>query len=65
LAYALWLAVVMMFNLSISDIADLYASNFHLALPSPLALLVLLLTGAGLGWLGAYASVNRSLAQIE
>lgn len=65
LAYALWLGVVMIFNLSISDIADLYASNFHLALPSPLALIVLLLSGALLGWLGAYASVNRSLAQIE
>ena len=65
LAYLLWFAVVAIFNLSITDIADLYASNFHLLMPGPVALLILLLTGGGLGWLGAFAAVHRSLAQIE
>jgi cell division transport system permease protein len=65
LAYLLWLSVVLLFNLSINDIADLYASHFHLHLPGIGALFILIISGSGLGYLGAFAAVHRSLAQIE
>jgi cell division transport system permease protein len=65
LSYLIWLAVVGLFNLSIADIADLYASHFRLNLPGVLELILLAVFGAALGWLGAFAAVNRSLAQFE
>ncbi len=63
--YLLWLSAVLMFNLSIAEIADLYASQFHLSLPGITALMLLLVTGGLLGWLGAFASIQRSLSYFE
>ena len=57
--------VTMIFNFSVTEIADLYASNFRLHLPSGLSILVLLVSATGLGWLGSYFAVNRTLAQFE
>jgi cell division transport system permease protein len=57
--------VTMLFNFSVTEIADLYASNFRLQLPSGLSILVLLVSATGLGWLGSYFAVNRTLAQFE
>lgn len=57
--------VTMLFNFSVTEIADLYASNFRLHLPSGLSILVLLVSATGLGWLGSYFAVNRTLAQFE
>lgn len=65
LSYFIWLGVVALFNVSIADIADLYASHFRLNLPGVLEFILLAIFGAALGWLGAYAAVNRSLAQFE
>jgi len=64
-AYVLWVGAIAFFNISITDIADLYASQFHLALPGIGALFLLIFTGAGLGWLGAFASIQHSLVHIE
>jgi cell division transport system permease protein len=58
-------SVTMIFNFSVTEIADLYASNFRLHLPSGLSILVLLVSATGLGWLGSYFAVNRTLAQFE
>ena len=57
--------VTLLFNFSVAEIADLYASNFRLQLPSGLSILVLLASATGLGWLGSYFAVNRTLAQFE
>jgi len=57
--------VTMLFNFSVTEIADLYASNFRLQLPSGLSILVLLVSATGLGWLGSYFAMNRTLAQFE
>ena len=57
--------VTLLFNFSVAEIADLYASNFRLQLPSGLSILVLIASATGLGWLGSYFAVNRTLAQFE
>ena len=57
--------VTLLFNFSVAEIADLYASNFRLHLPSGLSILVLIASATGLGWLGSYFAVNRTLAQFE
>ena len=57
--------VTLLFNFSIAEIADLYASNFRLHLPNGSSILVLLASATGLGWLGSYFAVNRTLAQFE
>lgn len=65
---AAWLivwAVVQLFNTSVTEIADLYASQFSLTMPSATITLVMLLSAVGLGWLGSFVAVNRSLAKIE
>ncbi|EJN03337.1 permease-like cell division protein FtsX [Herbaspirillum sp. YR522] len=51
-------------NAAIIDFAHLYASEFQLALPSPVAIALLLATSALLGLLGAMISVRRHLARM-
>lgn len=60
----LW-AALYIFNLSVSDLARLYASNFEL---KPLALdasLALICGSALLGWLGSWSAVGRYLSRLE
>ena len=64
-ALLITLGVVQFFNLSITEITDLYASHFSLEAPSAGFALCLLLSAVGLGWLGAFVAVNRSLTKIE
>lgn len=64
-ALLITLLIVQFFNLSITEIADLYASHFSLEAPSIGFALVLLLSAVLLGWLGAFVAVNRSLTNIE
>lgn len=64
-ALLITLLIIQFFNLSITQIADLYASHFSLEAPSLGFALALLLSAVGLGWLGAYIAVNRSLSKIE
>jgi cell division transport system permease protein len=49
----------------VSTLAQSYGSEFRLATPSLVQLGQLLLAGAGLGWIGAFVSAARHLAQIE
>ncbi len=64
-AWLIVLAVVTLFNSSITQIADLYASQFRLSMPGLWVTLTMLISAIGLGWLGSFVAVNRSLAQIE
>jgi cell division transport system permease protein len=64
-AWLILVAVVMIFNASIEDLAKLYASNFHLNLPSASHMILLVLSGVGLGWLGSYLAVNRSISTLN
>lgn len=64
-ALLITLLIVQFFNLSITEIADLYASHFSLEAPSVGFALGLLLSAVALGWLGAFVAVNRSLSKIE
>jgi cell division transport system permease protein len=57
--------ITQLFNLSINEIADLYASQFKLQLPNQVSMAILLVVAITLGWLGSYFAVNRSLAQFE
>jgi cell division transport system permease protein len=58
-------ATVWLFNLSIADLAEQYASDFRLTLPAADLALGLLGISALLGWIGAYWSVERSLANLD
>lgn len=66
--FAAWLilnGVLRLFNLSVEEIAALYASDFSLQ-PQPWEHTLLLLASAViLGWLGAFLAVSRSLAEME
>ena len=65
---AAWLivtVVIAFFNASVTELADLYASQFNLHMPSLGITLSILLSSVALGWLGAFVAVNRSLAKIE
>lgn len=57
--------IVWLFNLSVIEIADLYASHFSLDTPNIEFSVCLLLIAIALGWLGALIAVNRSLSKIE
>jgi cell division transport system permease protein len=64
-AWLIVLAVVQLFNTSVTEIADLYASQFRLSMPNVTIALAMLLSAVCLGWLGSFVAVNRSLAKIE
>jgi cell division transport system permease protein len=64
-AWLIVLAVVQLFNTSVKEIADLYASQFRLSMPSAMVTITMLLIAVGLGWVGSFVAVNRSLAKIE
>lgn len=64
-AWLLLVGVIMLFNFSVADIAAQYASSFHLELPFWQVNLALIASAIGLGWLGSYIAVGRSLAQLD
>ena len=64
-AWLIVLAVVQLFNTSVTEIADLYASQFRLSMPNTPITIAMLLSAVALGWLGAFVAVNGSLAKIE
>ena len=64
-AWLIVLAVVQLFNTSVTEIADLYASQFRLSMPNATITIAMLLSAVALGWLGSFVAVNRSLAKIE
>jgi cell division transport system permease protein len=59
------LLLLLLFSGPLSNLLDLYSSDFVLQGPGALPALVLLCGGALLGWLGALLSVMQYLAAIE
>lgn len=49
----------------VAHLAALYKSDFQLGMMGGMETLVILLAGAGLGWLGAWLAVGRHLRHIE
>jgi cell division transport system permease protein len=64
-AWLIVLGVVAFFNTTVTEIADSYASQFRLSMPNATITLVMLLSAVGLGWLGSFVAITRSLAKIE
>jgi len=65
---AAWLmlaGVLYLFNRSVADLAQLYASDFLLHMLGLRESLVLIAGAAALGWTGAYLAVSRYLSAIE
>lgn len=64
-AWFILYTVLAVFNLSVSDLARLYASDFQLR-PLPFdASLALICGAAALGWLGSWWAVSRYLSHLE
>ncbi len=64
-ALAIVYACMQILNRSVLELAQLYGSDFHLGFFGFLDCLALLAFAAMLGWLGAYISVSRHLADIQ
>lgn len=64
-AWLLLVAIISLFNLSVADLAELYASGFRLDLPSTQTSLLIIASAVLLSWLGSYIAVNRSLKQLD
>lgn len=62
-AWVILAIVIRIFNLSIHDLAQLYASDFSLQLPISEVIPTFIFGAGFLGWLGAYLTVNRTLGQ--
>ena len=60
----LWL-MTMFFNQSITKIAAEYSSQFTIANLSPALNLMIIAASASIGWIAAYITVNRSIAQVK
>lgn len=65
MAWLILLATLYIFNLSVSDLARLYASDFKLMPLDFNASLVLIGGAALLGWLGSWSAVSRYLSRLE
>lgn len=65
MAWLILLATLYIFNLSVSDLARLYASDFKLMPLDLNASLALIGGSALLGWLGAWSAVGRYLSRLE
>ncbi len=64
-AWLLLVAIISLFNASVTDLAELYASGFQLDLPTLETSLAIIGSAVFLSWLGSYIAVNRSLAQLD
>lgn len=63
-AWLILYAALYVFNLSVEDLARLYASDFRLHLLAPQPSLVLIGCSALLGWAGSYWAVSRYLSRL-
>jgi cell division transport system permease protein len=64
IAWLLLIGIIHLFNLSIADLAELYASGYRLDLPALETGIAIIAGTVILSWLGSYIAVNRSLAQL-
>ena len=64
-AWLLLAGIISLFNYSVVDIAQLYAANFSLELPSPVVNLSMIASAVILGWFASYIAVSRALASLQ
>ncbi|MDO9206134.1 permease-like cell division protein FtsX [Methylotenera sp.] len=65
LATIMLVLVVKLFNLSVSDLSNLYSSDFSLPLINGQLFLGIISFAIFIGWLGSYLAVSRSIASIK
>jgi cell division transport system permease protein len=58
-------ATIWLFNLSVADLAQQYASDFRLIVPAASLGIVVVGGSAILGWIGSYWAVSRALAKLD
>ncbi|CAG0957096.1 Cell division protein FtsX [Methylophilaceae bacterium] len=64
-AWLMLASVISLFNLSVAELAELYASGFRLDLPSLETGVTMIACAVGVSLLGSYIAVNRSLSQLN
>lgn len=64
-AWSLLITIISLFNASIAELSELYASGFRLDLPSVKTSISIIASAIFLSWIGSYIAVNRSLAQLD
>ncbi|MDP2248331.1 MAG: permease-like cell division protein FtsX [Nitrosomonadales bacterium] len=64
-AWLLLVGIISLFNISIADLAELYASGFRLDLPTVQTSVSIIGSAVLLSWVGSYIAVNRSLSQLD
>jgi cell division transport system permease protein len=64
-AWLLLVAIISLFNVSIADLAEQYASGFRLDLPSLQTSVSIIASAVFLSWLGSFIAVNRALSQLD
>lgn len=64
-AWLLLAGIISLFNYSVTDIAELYAANFTLELPSLAVNLAMIASAVTLGWIASYIAVSRALASLQ
>ncbi|MDP2230280.1 permease-like cell division protein FtsX [Methylotenera sp.] len=65
LATIMLVIVVKLFNLSVSELSNLYSSDFSLPLINGQLFLGIISFAIFIGWLGSYLAVSRSIASIK
>lgn len=63
-AWLLLAGIISLFNVSVTKLAKLYASDFTLHLPSLTVSISIIASAAILSWIGSYIAVNRSLSKL-
>jgi cell division transport system permease protein len=58
-------AIIWLFNLSVADLAQQYASDFRLIVPAASLGIVVVGGSAILGWIGSYWAVSRALTNLD
>jgi cell division transport system permease protein len=58
-------ATIWLFNLSVADLAQQYASDFRLVLPATSLDIMVVGGSAILGWIGSYWAVSRALNKLD
>jgi len=65
IAILMMAGVVQLFNDSVTQISNLYSSDFSLSLFNDNLFLAIIGIAISIGWLGSYLAVNRSIASIK
>ena len=65
MAVMMLIGIIQAFNLSISQIAHLYSSDFSLSLFNGKLFLAVILAAISIGWVGSYIAVSRAIARYK